>query len=316
MRLLSLWLVLSACATNNESNKDTALPKDSAEDLPEEYIFEEEENPDALLSLGEIELGILESFEVLHSLNPTFVHDAYAQVKDEADESCPYFYEDYDYDFWSDSCETEAGAVFSGQIQYWRDQNIQDEFYDIHDEASYNGDAKVTTPQGETFVGSGYAYRSAKTGIDSPNSYHYWSMWGEYGWSGPGLEGTWIKEDYSVDFTMWSGNYYGSNWATYTSLSGGLSGLQGDINTILLREFMIYGEELGSECALEPYGTISVRDNQGNWYDVVFDGPAYWGGWAFKPYCDGCGMAYFRGEEIGPSCIDFSSWLDWEQITW
>ena len=53
MRLLSLWLVLSACATNNESNKDTALPKDSAEDLPEEYIFEEEENPDALLSLGE-----------------------------------------------------------------------------------------------------------------------------------------------------------------------------------------------------------------------------------------------------------------------
>ena len=79
---------------------------------------------------------------------------------------------------------------------------------------------------------------------------------------------------------------------------------------------MIYSNELGSECDLEPYGTISVRDNDGNWVDVVFDGPAYWGAWAFQPHCDGCGMAYFRGEEVGPTCIDFSSWLEWENLSW
>ena len=317
MRSLLFVLTLAACGPSEEpAPVDTSGEVPQEETAPSEYVFEEDE-PAQLLSLGEVELAIFESFEVLQRLNPSLVHDAYAQVKDQTDPECPYFYDYYDYDYWADSCETDAGSSFSGQVGFWRTYNTQDDYYDIIDEGYYSGDAKVTSSDGETFVGSGYAYHSAKRDRYGTNNYHYWNVWGEYGWSGGGLEaGNWVQEDYTVEFSMWTGNYYGSDTATYTSLSGGLSGLSGDINTILLRDFMIYSDELGSECDLEPYGTISVRDNAGNWVDVVFDGPAYWGAWAFQPHCDGCGTAYFRGEEIGPTCIDFSSWLQWENLSW
>jgi hypothetical protein len=312
---LTLVLVLCACTKPPETTENPGPEELPEEEIPSEYIFEEDE-PEALLTLEEIETAILDSFDVLHRLSPTTVHNAYAHIRDDYGTECPSFYENYEYEYWRDSCETENGSVFSGSAAYWRYQNYQDEYYLYLDDAYYSGDAKITTPEGETFMGSGYARHEEKHSLTSDNQYQWWQVWGEFGWDGPGEEGTWIKEDYTVDFSMWVGNYNGENAHTYTTIGGGLSGLQGTINTILLRDIMIYGEELGSECAIEPYGTVSVRDDQGQWYDVVFDGPAYWGAWSFQPHCDGCGTAFFRGKEMGTACVDFTSWLDWGAIEW
>jgi len=311
------FLVLLAACSNNSVEQDTATTEEipTEEEIPSEYIFEDEDE-DAPLSLGEVEEAILQSFEVLQNLNTSAVHDAYAHIRDDYGETCPYFYDSYEYDNWRDNCETEEGSVFSGSAAYWRYQNFEEDGHWIFDDAYFSGDAKVTTAEGDTFFGSGYSRREIKQPIDSLNQYQWQQVYGEFGWSGAGGEGTWIKEDYSVDFHMWNGNYNGNNLDTYTGMSGGLSGLTGPINTILLRDMMIYGDGLGSECAIEPYGTVSVRDAKGNWIDVVFDGPAYWGAWAFKPHCDGCGTAFFRGKELGPACIDFTSWMDWEHLAW
>jgi hypothetical protein len=312
-----LWLFAVGACTGSSEKDSTVVPEEDPieEEAPTEYIFDEE-SPESLLSLGEIEEAILESFDVLQRLNPAAVHDAYANIRDDYGPECPSFYDNYEYDNWSDSCETENGTTFSGKAAYWRYTNFQDEYYTFQDDSYYSGDAKVTTPEGETFIGSGYARREVKQSKTSASQYQWWQVWGEFGWSGPGGEGTWIKEDYMVDFTLWTGNYNGVDSDTYISLNGGLSGLSGTINTILLRDVMIYGEGLGSECAIEPFGTVSVRDDNGSWVDVIFDGPAYWGAWSFQPHCDGCGTAFFRGKELGSVCVDFTSWMNWEQIQW
>lgn len=315
MKAVFLGLLVLACKTPAEPDEQV-IPEDLPdEEVPTEYVFEEEE-PQALLSLEEIETAILHSFDILHRLNPTVVHNAYAHIRDDYGSECPSFYEDYDYDYWRDSCETEDGSLFSGQAAYWRYQEYEDENYLYLDDAYYSGDAKITTAENETFLGSGYARHEYKKSLTSDNTYLYWDVWGEFGWNGSGEEGTWIKEDYTIDFTRWTYNYNAKNDDTYTGLSGGLSGIEGTVNTVLLRDIMIYGEGLGSECSIEPYGTVSVRDDEGQWYDVVFDGPAYWGAWSFQPHCDGCGIAFFRGKEIGTACVDFTSWLDWGSIEW
>jgi len=316
MKRVLVLILLTACRTNTGENPDvTPDPTPPEEENPSEYIFEEE-SPELALSIGAIEEAIEETVEILQRLDPIAVHEAYEEAKQAADENCPILNDAYDYDFWSESCETEAGASFTGQVAYWRYQDYQDEYYDIAEDAYYNGDAKVTTADGDIFVGSGYSRRESKKDLNGDNRYQWWQAWGEFSWSGPSADGSWISDDYTVDFSMWSGNYYAQNYATYTSFNGGVSGLKGEINTLLMRDIMIYGEELGSECDLEPYGTVSVRDNSGNWVDVVFDGPAYWGAWAFQPHCDGCGMAYFRGEELGPVCTDFSTFMNFERFPW
>ena len=70
MRCLLFAFTLIACSASEVSD-----PVDTQEELPEEesppseYVFEEEEVTQ-LLSIGEIELAIFESFEVLQRLNP------------------------------------------------------------------------------------------------------------------------------------------------------------------------------------------------------------------------------------------------------
>lgn len=77
--------------------------------------------------------------------------------------------------------------------------------------------------------------------------------------------------------------------------------------------------ELGAgpdDCTLEPRGWIGLRDEDANWYDLVFlprddsdiTGPDY----PNDPLsdCDGCGTLYLRGVESGEVCPDFGFLFD------
>jgi hypothetical protein len=66
-----------------------------------------------------------------------------------------------------------------------------------------------------------------------------------------------------------------------------------------------------TDCTLEPYGWIGLRDENAYWYDLVFLPTDLLD--AQEPYendplseCDGCGTFYIRGVEQGPLCVDFS----------
>jgi hypothetical protein len=72
--------------------------------------------------------------------------------------------------------------------------------------------------------------------------------------------------------------------------------------------------ELGAgptDCTLEPYGWVGLRDENAFWYDLVFLPTDLLD--AQEPYtndplsiCDGCGTLYIRGVEQGQLCVDLS----------
>ncbi len=99
------------------------------------------------------------------------------------------------------------------------------------------------------------------------------------------------------------------------TIDGGITGLAGDLDTVSVSGLFMYSPEL-SECD-EPGGSVSVRDADGNWYDVLFDGPE---GWEDEDVdlmaCDGCGTTWFRGQQIGNTCVDFSSLVEFEDRPW
>lgn len=60
-------------------------------------------------------------------------------------------------------------------------------------------------------------------------------------------------------------------------------------------------------CTAEPRGTISFRDADARWYDVVF-APKYHSNLDYedeRSACDGCGTVYWRGYEQRTVCLDF-----------
>jgi hypothetical protein len=61
---------------------------------------------------------------------------------------------------------------------------------------------------------------------------------------------------------------------------------------------------------------VSLRDSDGNWYDVVFDGPILYDDVIDPAVCDGCGEAWYRGEPMGTVCADFNALVDWEVSPW
>ena len=75
-----------------------------------------------------------------------------------------------------------------------------------------------------------------------------------------------------------------------------------------------------SDCPDEPYGYISLRDENAFWYDLVFQ-PRYGvddTGFTNEPYteCDGCGIIYVRGLDQGIDvCPDLSFLWDGATLT-
>lgn len=76
------------------------------------------------------------------------------------------------------------------------------------------------------------------------------------------------------------------------------------------------------ECAKEPIGTVSVRDDAGHWHDIVFDAgtvvddedPVF-----DADACDGCGAYLVGGTLAGQACIsedDVAALVGWEGAPW
>lgn len=79
-----------------------------------------------------------------------------------------------------------------------------------------------------------------------------------------------------------------------------------------------------SECAKEPLGTVSVRDDAGYWHDIVFDAGTFDLGLDEDPVfdaskCDGCGAYLVGGALAGEACVaqaDVEALVAWEGTPW
>ncbi|MCA9709176.1 MAG: hypothetical protein KDK70_25250, partial [Myxococcales bacterium] len=79
---------------------------------------------------------------------------------------------------------------------------------------------------------------------------------------------------------------------------------------------------LPAGCAREPAGTLSVRDDEGFWHDIVFDAailaedeePMF-----DQALCDGCGAYVAAGQVLGEACVaqaELQALMQWEQYPW
>ncbi len=317
----------SSSAPPTSSDPSETSPEDEAieeeEESPSEYIYDEPEEDEPLLSVGEVEESIRSIMEVLTWVDPQELTSTYEGLRvDNSDDSCPYYYTDsdgedyYGYQYWYDTCTADNGTAFSGYgYSYYYDPYISGSY--IYDDSAYASIyGSITDRLGDSLDISGSYYHYSYGYTYSDDRYGYAYLIGDARWSSEDAEGSWMSQEYSLSL-YYSWSYYPSYPGFAISISGSLSGLEDEqVNSALLDDFYLYSASIGSECEAEPSGTVSVRDEAGEWYHVYFQGPAWSGAAVFPPDCDGCGQVYYRGEYLGDVCPDFSPITQWETRPW
>ncbi len=301
-----MLLFLMACHS-------ATAPIDTGETLePSPYLVDEADPVTANLSSEEVGSAVQELLSQIKELNAAPVFEAYEAAMLGAEPGCPDFYEDEGNVYWYDYCYASDGSYFTGYA-FSQDYNGQEV-----DGYSYTGQtvysvAEVTNANGNVFTGGGSVQLLRADSIEGEKDVTH-TIWmsvleGGYAYDGPETAGTWMSEGITPSLTLQFVEIpeeadIGISGRIFTA-TGGVSGLQGIAGTVVLDNFQVWPAAFGNSCPEEPHGIVSVRDDEGLWYDVVFDGSPAWTEEAVAPaLCDGCGGIYFRGEKIGSTCVD------------
>ncbi len=293
----------------DDTTTDTGTPPDppDAVDLPSAYGW-----------TGGTDYGdplpievIAEAMETAVAAGPTYtpapIFDAYSLAMLAARSDCPGPVDSGSVIFWIGACETPEGSVFDGyaQLTEYDDANFSG--------TTYFANATITTASGYRYVSAAHITDVQIGGVsDDRRQYDTFTgaVTGTNTWDGPGVSGTWMEEGLlpamTLTFTVYED---GARDGTLT----GVVAIPGDVFLAASYDATLWNEASGAACAEEPSGTVSLRDPDGNWYEARFDG-----GLEVEDAsaCDGCGTVYWRGQEVGEVCPDFSTWLSWGTRPW
>ena len=225
------------------------------------------------------------------------------------DASCPVWGVDSGTPFWFDSCTSATGTTFDGYgYQYeYVEQSDGDVTWTGH--AIYSV-ASITGPSGEVFRGAGGA--NYLTGVNEAG-FDVWYSYVQPGFAydGDAADGTWLADGVQPD-VVWYALRDPVAGGAAASFSGTAQVAEGPVAAIVFTDILLIDEAWGSSCPIEPSGSLSVLDHEGNWIDLYFDGPEWEGSPTPEALCDGCGAAWYRGTYLGEACFDFSPMSDWE----
>lgn len=317
MTALLLLAALPACAPAAEEQ-----PVDVGEPAPTLEI------PD----LGEVDLELAYADALALALGATTgaAWAGHVGSLELAREGCPDLYagppsEDTDIDeegglSWMDFCETEGGLFYAGWA-WWQSEILASNEVDGEEGTSLEAaraliaDGVVGDEDGELFAWEGEAADAL--------SLEQTATWSRWTWSSE-LRGTLAGSSLFADSATpdgWRADlslYATGGDSSSVSVAGDLfffsAVLQERFDSVSLDLSWMPAEETAPDaCALEPTGTISVRDEDAYWYDLVFQ-PAETddleGGYEDDPLlaCDGCGALYVRGVAQDLTvCPDFSA---------
>lgn len=300
----ALTLLLLACAPDAPSPET-----DAGDDLPSEYIYDEEAAPVAEVDAATVEASLQLVLDGVYSYvdtDPLFA--AYDRAMSGQSGSCPAWYNDGDAVFWYDECTSDLGNSYSGYGYELSYENYEEGGYVYNGRALYAA-FTIDTSEGYRFDGAGLAYAlSYSTDTDTVA---YKVVQGTFRWDGPEAAGSWMDVGLSPDLTLATYTTLNAPGGVYIYADGGVSPLDGAMVAASFADVFIISEEFGSNCSAEPSGTISLRTADGAWYDVLFDGPTESAMIVDEADCDGCGSVWYLGEHVGDACVDFSSFSDW-----
>jgi hypothetical protein len=286
--------------------------------LPSDYVYDEEDDVGALLDADGVAGALEEALGSFLRVDPFLILAGVDDAVEADDATCPYHYTDYEelygYDYWYGDCSTSDGTDFTGYLYGIHYDPFESYGYLYDNYGWWYGDMAIDRADGQRFDLSGYWSMYQYTYMYYPLVYSYAYAYGEPRWEGADYGDTWLGAGASVSFTAYA--YYYEGAGTYFAIDGGISALEGTANSIWFDGVYIATAGQGSDCPIEPSGTISIRDDAGDWYDVEFQGPAYYGAATFPPECDGCGDVWYEGSNLGQACIDFSEMTDWEGSPW
>ncbi len=321
---MTLLALLLACGESSENDLSPVVDpgiteEPAATEPPDEPYIAEEDPIEPALSLDEVSEAITQVIATAKSIQGNVLFDGYAASLAGRSTSCPYtnpdYAELYGIDYWYDSCTASSGTVFNGYGYGYVYAPFWSGTYYYSDYAYLYGDAEITTPDGSQFTAAGtaYYYHYDESTYDYGNIQFY--AFGEFGWDAPEAASTWLASGVSSTLTISATDYRLWN-AKVVLFDGGISRLQGTANAVVFDRLYASDAGYGSPCEAEPGGMVSVRDDEGEWYDVSFDGADYGSDVAFPPECDGCGHVWFRGAYLGDVCPDLGGLLSWEDWSW
>ena len=319
-----MWLLLLFSCADTSSGPAVAAVEDPVVDEPSAWAYDAAEPPTPDLALADVAAAVEELIDLVLQANASPVLFGYDSAMTHADDYCPYAYAYEDFSgpglettLWYGGCQAGDGTAYDGYAFHI----VYDEYYEAAYDLTYNGtyisgQAEVQQADGTVFRAGGLAYALEgvqAAGTDDELILNNSIVSGTFSWDGDDGQ-SWLSTALLPDLSMSS--YWWPNWDVgNVYLHGGASGLGGTVDTVVLDELQMADEALGW-CGEEPYGQASVRDDDGSWYDVVYDGwtwdtPALGDG-----DCDGCGAVYFRGDYLGEACSDFSPLVSWDTRPW
>lgn len=316
MRLVVIVSVLGGCASDNEVKPQGEDPSE----VPSPYLVEDDGGAEVVaLAPAAVERGVEAVLTEVFSYDPMVLFEAQQAAYAEGDGDCPYVYADYlelyGYYYWYDSCSASNGSSFDGYSYYVDQQDVEGEGYAYDDYHTFYGLTDIHTRAGERYEQTGSAYFYDTNYYAYGYRYLYWSIGGDFIWTGATYADTWLGADLSMQLVGYA-YQYDADGGTLLALDGTVGGLAGDFDSVSFSGLFAMDEAIGNDCP-EPGGMLSIRDSAtGEWYDVEFQGPAYWGAETFPPECDACGEVYNRGEHLGQVCPNLDSLTAWKGRPW
>ncbi len=314
--LVATALVSASCREDDTPGIDDAgefpspYDDDSGGDVPMPTLGAEQ--------VGGVAIAGLREFA---SLQPQVVTDAYVAIAVHED-GCPEEFEEY-YEagttvqlWYSDGCTTTLGVSFAGGGRY--------ETFTSIDEAGHATEGANLNAEGASFSVAAMDGRSLML-----SGAFAWSRGSGEDYTDASIE---ILGRATADATTAAGNRmldgsisasgYMFSYADADIKAMGGEGAWSGAGLGDARAFAFAGMQVYSlGCAAEPAGTLSLRDGEGFWHDVVFDGITMAAeGPEFHPeLCDGCGNYLAAGEPGGQACVaqgEVTAMLAWEQWAW
>jgi hypothetical protein len=305
MRTAGLALLIAGCTAG-----DVVLH-------PSPWSYEPEPAGEPVLSEDAVAAAIAQWVPAFYAIDVDPLFDSYDAVNSYADGACPtlasYGEEPTLTTYWQGDCASASGALFNGYTQAASDEVLQDDGWLARSRYVY-GVASVVAPEGWSWSLNGYFAASNGThdAVDGDTvvheSYRGRDISADLVWDAPTAP-AWMGS--GATFTGAASIYEQEGIGRMVGLDGSVSGGLGDGVTALAISALQMPSRNFTGCpVLEPNGTVSVRDAEGGWYDVVFDAPLAFDAQTDLSLCDGCGDLWFEGARVGRVCVDLAAMVD------